>query len=263
MFLIAGSVFASCNLERPIQDWAIIITVFLSGIYFMLFCYVLAWQYRRMRVASILRAPALQSFDAVFDNEEIVMRLPTSVPLFSHALSDRCPVLLHRRLGDWTVMIFDWLDKNQHPPRREWITIALVGQDENLPKFRLEPHSRVSESQFLWWLSILEPHMFIMRLIEVIAAAFKTTIRKDPLAIFHTPDLTRGYQLATDDVDALARYLKSDVCEEIIELVDRKKRFLMVDQNWLVLASNNKIVSAHKLGELAADAVRLTDAILR
>ncbi len=246
------------------RETPIILGVVLSCTYLVTIAFVLSWRWRRMRLANLAGLEELQSFELVLESEEIFTELAAVLPIFSGKLKGRCPFLLRRNLGDWSVLLFDWLDINKQPARREWITVALIGLHQPLPMLSLQPTERVATSQLHWWHILLEfPFGLIIFLISA-ATHFTSKLKaKPPLAIAHTPALTRGYQLDAFQIAELQKFLTPAVCLDIISYVHKKKRFVMVNLDWLLLASHKKEVAPGKLGELVADALRLTDLLER
>jgi len=265
LLAIAGLIITASVLPaRGGKELPIILAVLLSCAYMVMIALVLAWRWRRMRLANLAGLEELQSFELVLESEEILTELANVMPIFAGKLKGRCPFLLRRNLGDWSVLLFDWLDLNKQPPRREWITVALIGLHQPLPMLSLQPTERVATTQLHWWHIFLEfPFGLIIFLISA-ATHFANQLKsKPPLAIVHTPALTRGYQLDTYHLGELHKYLSPAVCQDILNYVHKKKRFVMVNQDWLLLSSHKKELAPKKLGELVADALRLTDVLER
>jgi len=107
------------------------------------------------------------------------------------------------------------------------------------------------------------PFGLIIFIVSAVSHVAKQLNSKPALAIAHSPGLTRGYQLDSYQTTGLQNYLSPEVCQDIISYVHKKKRFLMVQQEWLLLASHKKEIAPGKLGELVADALRLTDVLER
>lgn len=262
--IITLAVIAILLPPRGGKELPIILALLLSCTYMVMIAFVISWRWRRMRLANLAGLEELQSFELVLESEEIFTELAAVMPIFSGKLKGRCPFLLRRNLGDWSVLLFDWLDLNKQPPRREWITVALIGLHQPLPMFSLQPTERVAASQLHWWHIFLEFPFGLILFLVAAASHFASKLKaKPPMAIAHTPALTRGYQLDTYHLGELNKYLSPAVCQDILSYVHRKKRFVMVNLDWLLLASHKKELASKKLGELAADALRLTDVLER
>lgn len=247
---------------RQGKDLAVILASLLCCSYLVMVCFVLAWRARRTRLAALAGLPDLLSFDLQLENDEALQGMEHVMPLFSGKLKGRCPYLLRGTLGDWPVMLFDWLDINKQPPRREWITIALVQLQHPLPMLHLQPHERVASTQLHWWHILLEfPFGLIIFLISA-ASHFASKLKSKPaLTIAHTPALTRGYQLDSVQFGELQTLLTPANCQNILAHVHRRKRFLVINRSWLLLASHKKEVAPKQLGELVANALRLADVL--
>ncbi len=265
LLIITGMVIASVVIQqRGIKEFFIVLTTLICMVYVMMIAIVMAWRWRRLRLVRLAKLEELQSFEMLLETEGVFTSLADIHPLFAGKVTGRCPVLLRRGVGGWSVLLFDWLDVNKQPPRREWITVAMVGLHQPLPMFHLQPHERVAASQLHWWHILLEfPFGLILFLISA-ATHFANKLKsKPPLTIAHSPALTKGYQLDTLMLANLQKYLSPAVCQDIIRYVHKKNRFVMVNQDWLLLAAHKRELSTTKLGELVADALRLADVLER
>lgn len=264
LFIVVVIIYATQIQRGAAKDLLIVLATLLIIGYLFLICFLLAWRWRRMRLATLARLEELRSFDLVLDPEEIFSELSVVLPIFGGKQRGRCPVLMRRTLGDWTVLLFDWLDINKQPARNEWITVALIGLHQPLPMLHLQPHERVSTAQLHWWHIFLEfPFGLIIFLVSALSHVAKQLKGKPALMIAHSPGLTRGYQLDSYHFTDLQKFLSQQVCQDIMNYVHKKKRFLMVNQEWLLLAGHKKEIAPKKLGELVADAIRLTDLLER
>lgn len=265
MLVITGLIITCFVVQqRGAREFAIVLTTLTCMLYVIMIAIVMAWRWRRLRLVRLAKLEELRSFEIVLETVEIFTRLADILPIFTGKLAGRCPVLFRRQVGGWSVLLFDWLDMNKQPPRREWITIAMVGLHQPLPMFHLQPHERVAASQLHWWHILLEfPFGLIIFLISA-ATHFASKLKsKPPLTIAHSPALTKGYQLDTLMLANLQKYLSPALCQDIISFVHKKNRFVMVNQDWLLLAAHKHEVATTKLGDLVADALRLADMLER
>ncbi|HQR09233.1 MAG TPA: hypothetical protein PLN21_20595 [Gemmatales bacterium] len=266
MMLAITGLIITCFAVQPrgAKEFFVVLTTLTCMVYIMMIAIVMAWRWRRLRMVRLARLEELQSFEMVLETEGVFNNLADIHPIFAGKLAGRCPVLLRREVGGWSVLLFDWLDVNKQPPRREWITIAMVGLHQPLPMFHLQPHERVAASQLHWWHILLEfPFGLIIFLISA-ASHFANKLKsKPPLTIAHSPALTKGYQLDTLMLANLQNYLSPAVCQDIVSYVHKKNRFVMVNQDWLLLAAHKRELSTTKLGDLVADALRLADVLER
>lgn len=265
LLIITGLIITSVTVQqRGAKEFLIVLTTLICMVYVMMIAIVLAWRWRRLRLVRLAKLEELQSFEMVLEPDGVFTSMADIHPLFAGKVTGRCPVLLRREVGGWSVLLFDWLDVNKQPPRREWITVAMVNLNQPLPMFSLQPHERVAASQLHWWHILLEfPFGLIIFLISA-ASHFANKLKsKPPLTIAHSPALTKGYQLDTLMLANLHKYLSPTVCQDIISYVHKKNRFVMVNQDWLLLAAHKRELSTTKLGELVADALRLADVLER
>lgn len=217
-----------------------------------------------MRLAALAGLEELQSFELMLDNDDFLNELSGVLPIFGGKKKGRCPVMLRRTLGSWTVLMFDWLDINKQPPRHQWITIALIGLHQPLPMLHLQPQERVVANQIHWWHIFIEfPFGLIIFLVSAVSHLARKLKSKPPLSIAHSPGLTRGYLLETYDFNSVQKILNPELCQNIIAHVHKKKRFIMAHQEWVLLAGHKKEIAPNRLGELVADAIRLTDELER
>lgn len=262
MLLIITGLIITCFMlqKRGAKEFFIVLATLISLVYVMIIAIVMAWRWRRLRLVRLARLEELQSFEMVLETDGLFTSMADIHPIFAGKVTGRCPVLLRREVGGWSVLLFDWLDVNKQPPRREWITVAMVGLHQPLPMFSLQPHERVAASQLHWWHILLEfPFGLIIFLISA-ASHFASKLKsKPPLTIAHSPALTKGYQLDTLQLATLQKFLAPTVCQDIVSYVHKKNRFVMVNQDWLLLAAHKRELSTTKLGELVADALRLAD----
>lgn len=246
------------------RDFFVVMGALSCCTYVVMICFVLAWRWRRKRLAVLAGLEELQSFELIMTTEEVLSEMSHYLPILGGKLQDRCPFILRRTLGDWTILLFDWLDINKQPPRREWISVALIGLHQPLPMLSLQPTERVTASQLHWWHIFLEfPFGLIIFIISAVSHVAKQLKSKPPLTVAHSPGLTKGYLLESFHFSESQKLLTPEVCQDIMSHVHKKKRFLMMNQEWLLLASHKKEVAPRKLGELVADAIRLTDALQR
>jgi hypothetical protein len=265
LLIIVTSIIAATALPpQGGKEVFLILICLLCCTYFVMIAFVLAWRWRRLRLAQLLGLEELQSFEVVEETESLLADLAQVYPLFGGKLKNRNSLVLRRTLGDWSILLFDWLDVNKQPPRREWITVALIGLHQPLPMLQLQPIERVEASQLHWWHIFLEfPFGLIIFLVGAISHMANKLKAKPVLTIAHCPELTKGYRLETYHQSALQRYLHSDLCQVIVSMVNKKKRFLMTSDTWLLLASHKKATPPHRLGEMVADALQLADAMER
>lgn len=249
---------ASLMPARKGKEVFIVLATFLGVTYFVMIAVVLSWRERRKRMAQLAGLEELQSFELVLDNEDAFQHVEPALPILGGKQKGRCFYRLEGQVADWRVQLFDWLDINKQPPRREWITIALVQLQRTVPMLHLQPTERMAGTQLHWWHIFLEfPFGLIIFLVSATAHYVGKLGSKPALSILHTPALTKGYQMDAILPGGIQTLLTPAMCQEIMKLVHQKKRFLMVNQQWLLLAGHKKEVSPRNLGELVADALRL------
>ncbi|MFO0814655.1 MAG: hypothetical protein U0796_15645 [Gemmatales bacterium] len=264
LIIITSSIVASVMPQRGGKELFLLLICLLGCTYMVMIAFVLAWRWRRLRLAHMLGMEELQSFEVIEETESVLNELSQLFPLFSGKLKNRNSIMLRRTLGDWSILLFDWQDLNKQPPRREWITVALIGLHQPLPMMQLQPNERVETSQLHWWHIFLEfPFGLIIFLVGAISHMANKLKAKPVLTIPHCPELTKGYRLDAYHHAALQRYLQMDLCQEIVKTVNKKKRFLMTSDTWLLLGSHKSATPARQLGEMAAEALQLADTMER
>jgi hypothetical protein len=224
----------------------------------VLICLTLGWRSKRMRLGHYAKQPELRGFELLQNSDPYIREAAEVFPMFAGQTNSRCPAILHRELGNWNILLFDWLDKCQSPPRREWISLCLVKLHQPLPHLSLQALSRFKQDHLPWWMLLEFPIGWAMFMISILRQAANRRNRKEPLTVSHTPALTLGYQLDCRHWKQVEPQLVPELCNQLIQRIHLKKRFLITSDHWLLLAVTRE-VPVDQLGELAADAIRLAD----